>query len=121
MAILDHQHDMAGLKTSYNFMPEERNTRKDEMWKTGQVPMEVNAMPGLISDESEREESYENVIAMQSGDFCFLCKLSGHLKKDCRKFKEWRNKNLANVSCYTCGKQPITQEIAKRNQGNHGG
>ena len=44
-------------------------------------------MPGLISDESEREESYENVIAMQSGDFCFLCKLSGHLKKDCRKFK----------------------------------
>lgn len=83
--------------------------------------MEVNAMPGLISDESEREESYENVIAMQSGDFCFFCKFSGHLKKDCRKFKEWRNKNLADVSCYTCGKQAITQEIAKRNQGNSGG
>ena len=37
---------MAGLTSSFNFNEEERNTKMNNMWRTGQVPMEVNVMPG---------------------------------------------------------------------------
>ena len=82
-AVLDHQltnlrtynqdprapsQDMAGLRSTYGY---EKGTadRTEEMLKTGQVPMDVNAMPGLMSDESEDKSG--GVNAMQSGDACF--------------------------------------------------
>ena len=40
-------------------------------------------MPGLMSDESDREESYEDEKS------CWFCKKSDHLKRDCNKFSEW--------------------------------
>ena len=57
---------MASLKNSYTFETEGENTRTEEMWRTGQVPMEVNAMPGLVTDESVRDNSNEDVHAVQS-------------------------------------------------------
>ena len=38
---------MAGLTSSFNFDEEERNKKLNDMWRTGQVPMEINEMPGL--------------------------------------------------------------------------
>ena len=89
--------DMAGLRSTYGY---EKGTadRTDEMLKTGQVPMDVNAMPGLMSAESEDESG--SVNAMQSGDACFFCKKSGHLKRDCKKYIEWK-KNNSN----SCGRE----------------
>ena len=81
-------YDMAGLTSSFNFDSEERNTKSNEMWKTGKVLIEVNAMPGLVSDESDREESYGCLHAMQPNNGCFYCKCTGHTKRDCRKFAE---------------------------------
>ena len=46
----------------------------DEMQRTGQVPMKVNAMPGLVSDESDIKESYEDLHAMQPKNSCYNCK-----------------------------------------------
>ena len=46
--------DMAGLRSTYGYKKSEV-TKADEMLKTGQVPMDVNAMPGLVMDESEDE------------------------------------------------------------------
>ena len=43
---------MEGLTSSFNFNDEERNLKTNKMWRTGQFPMEVNAMLGLVSDES---------------------------------------------------------------------
>ena len=50
-------HDLAGLRSTYSFGFEKggNNTRPDEMLKTGQVPVEVNAMTSLVLDESEDE------------------------------------------------------------------
>ena len=103
--------DMAGLRSTYGY---EKGTadRTDEMLKTGQVPMYVNAMPGLMSDESEDESG--SVNAMQSGDACFFCKKSGHLKRDCKKYIEWKKNNSSRktgntqqkpILCYNCGKE----------------
>ena len=96
-------HDMAGLRSNY-----EKNVdcRSEEMLKTGQVPLEVNAMPGLMMDESDAEGKDElddkdvvgSVNAMQGSDACFFCKRKGHLKKDCRKYKEWKKKNSIQKS-----------------------
>ena len=65
------------------------------MLKTGQVPMDVNAMPGLVEDVSDAEEldAEGGINALQSGDMCFFCKKPGHQKRDCRKFEEWKKKN----------------------------
>ena len=71
------------------------------MLRTGQVPTEVNAMPGpmpgLVTDESEGEskEIEDGINAMQSGDACFFCKRPGHMKKDCRKYKTGKRRTLA--------------------------
>jgi len=59
-------HDIASLKNSYTFEIEGENTRTDNIWRTGQVPKEVHAMPGLVTDESVRDNSYEDVHAVQS-------------------------------------------------------
>lgn len=57
--------------------------------------MDVNAMPGLVLDESENKEkdSHGDVNAMQTGNGCFFCKKTGHQKKYCRKYEEWKKKN----------------------------
>ena len=87
-------HDMAELRSSYSFETEGKSTRMDEMKKTGQAPMEVNAMTDvLMLNESDKEESYGDVNAMQYGEHCFLRKKTGHLKRNCREFEEWRRKN----------------------------
>ena len=45
----------------------------DEMKKTGQAPMEVNAMTDvLMLNESDKEESYGDVNAMQYGEHFFF-------------------------------------------------
>ena len=65
-------YDIASLKNSYTFEIEGKNTRTDNIWRTGQVPMEVNTMPGLVTDESVRDNSYEDVHAVQSENSCFF-------------------------------------------------
>ena len=68
-------------------------TKANEMLKTGQVPMDVNAMPGLVEDMSDAEDIdvRGGVNALQNGEMCYFCKKTGHWK-DCRKFKEWKKK-----------------------------
>ena len=106
-AVLDHQltnlrtytqdprvpsQDMAGLRSTYGY---DKGTadHTDELLKTGQVPMDVNAMPGLMLDESEDKSG--GVNAMQNGDACFFCKKSGHLKRDCKKYLEWKKNSTS--------------------------
>lgn len=48
-------HDKAGLRSKYSFEKAGNNRRSDEMLKTGQVPMDVNAMPRLVLEESDDE------------------------------------------------------------------
>ena len=89
-AVLDHQlvnlrapaQDMAGLQSTYGYDKSEMN-KDNEMLKTGQVPMDINAMLGLVEDVSDAEEL----------DMCYFCKKPGHQKRDCRKFDEWKRKN----------------------------
>ena len=45
-------HNITRLTSSLNFDEKERNKKLNDMWRTGQVPMEVNTMPGLVSNES---------------------------------------------------------------------
>ena len=49
-------HDKAGLRSTYSFEKAGNNRRSDEMLKTGKVPMDVHAMPGLVLEESDDEE-----------------------------------------------------------------
>ena len=78
-AVLDHQlvnlrtsnmdprnpaQDMAGLRSTYGYDRIE-GTQANEMLKTGQVPMDINAMPGLVLDETPDLE--EGVNALQGG------------------------------------------------------
>ena len=73
--------------------------------------MDVNAMPGLMSDKSEDEDA--GINAMQSGDACYFCKKSGHLKRDCKKYIGWKKNSTSRktgsnprlpISCYNCRK-----------------
>ena len=118
--------DMAGLRSTYGY---EKGTadRTAEMLKTGQVPMDVNAMPGLMSDESEDESG--SVNAMQSEDACFFCKKSGHMKRDCKKYIEWKKNNSSRktgntqrkpISCYNCGKEGHISRECKSERRNSG-
>ena len=69
-AVMDHQlanlrtynldprapsQDMAGLQSTYGSDKSEM-TKANQMLKTGQVPMDVNAMPGLVEDVSDAED-----------------------------------------------------------------
>ena len=152
-AVLDHQlvnlrtynmdprapaQDMAGLHSTYGYDRSEM-TKANEMLKTGQVPMDVNAMPGLVEDMSDAEEFdvEGGVNALQGGEACYFCKKTGHQKRDCRKFEEWKKKNPHKkpggntrsassrppISCYNCGKEGhISRECRgeRRNQGRRG-
>ena len=80
------------------------------------------------------------VNALQNGDTCYFCKKTGHQKRECRKFDEWKRKkphkkpggNPGNprsnnsrpaISCYNCGKEGhISREFRgeRRNQGRRG-
>ena len=74
--------DMAGLQSTYGYDKSEI-TNANEMLKTGQVPLDVNVMPGLVEDMSDAEE----------GDVCYFYKKPGPQKRDCRKFERWKRKN----------------------------
>ena len=66
--------DMAGLHSTYGY--DKSETSKDnKMLKTGQVPMDVNAMPGLVEDVSDTEdfEMEGGVNALQNGDTFYFC------------------------------------------------
>ena len=86
--------DMAGLHSTYGYNGSEMS-KTNEMFKTGQVPMDVNAMPGLVEVVSDVEdlEAEGGVNALQNGDTCYFCKKTGHQTRDCRKFEEWKKKN----------------------------
>ena len=83
-AVLDHQlvnlrtynidprapaQDMAGLQSTYGYDRSEMS-KANEMLKTGQVPIDLNAMPGLVEDMSDVEdlEVEGGVNALQNGD-----------------------------------------------------
>ena len=159
-AVMDHQlinlrtyhtdprapsQDLSGLRSTYYY---EKDGKSDQMLKTGQVPMEVNAMPGLVLDESDAEETIEDgeINAIQ-GDGCFFCKKPGHIRRDCRAYGEWKKKNPNQrtgngtgsqngtvnrngsynrkpISCYNCGKTGhISRDCRgeRRNTGGRGG
>ena len=80
---------MAGLHSTYGY-DRSKSNKANEMLKTGQVPMDVNAMPGLVGDESDAEDLdvKGGVNALQNGDTYYICKKTGHQKRDCRKFEE---------------------------------
>ena len=85
---------MAGLQSTYGYDKSEM-TKANKMLKTGQVPMGINTMPGLVKDLSDAEEldAEGGINALQSGDMCYFCKKPGHQKRDCRKLDEWKRKN----------------------------
>ena len=155
-AVLDHQlinlrtykmdprapaQDMSGLHSNYGNDNSEMN-KASEMLKMGQVPMDINAMPGLVEDVSDVEdlEAEGRVNALQSEGTCYFCKKTGHQKRECRKFEEWKRKNPhrkpegnpenprsnsshPSISCYNCRKEGhISQECRgeRRNQGRRG-
>ena len=111
---------MAGLQSTYGNDKSE-TTRANEMLETGQVPMDINAMPGLVKDKSGAEnlDAEDKINALQGGEVCYFCKKPGHQKRDCRKFNEWKKKNPSRkygsttpnansqppISCYNCGKE----------------
>ena len=70
-------------------------SKANKMLKTGQVPMDVNAMPGLVEDVSDVQvlEAKGRVNALQNGDMCYFCKKTGHQKRECRKFDAWKKEN----------------------------
>ena len=88
-AVLDHQlvnlrtynldprapaQDMSGLHSTYGNDRSEMS-KANELLKTGQVPMDVKAMPGLVEDVSDVEdlEAEGGVNALQNGDSCYFC------------------------------------------------
>lgn len=68
------------------------------------------------------------VNAIQGGEACYFCKKTGHQKRDCRKYEEWKKKNpnrktgsynRMTISCYDCGKDGhISQECRGKMQNN---
>ncbi len=48
---------MAGLRSTYSFEKAGNNPRSNEMLKTEQVLVNVNAMPGLDDSEDEEKET----------------------------------------------------------------
>ena len=88
-AVLDHQlvnlrthnmdprapaQDMSGLHSTYGYDRSEMS-KANKMLKPGQVPMDINAMPGLVEDVSDVEdlEAEGGVNALQNGDMCYFC------------------------------------------------
>ena len=84
------------------------------MLKTGQVPMDVNAMPRLVLKESDDEEKeiWGDVNAMQGGEACYFCKKTNYENRDFWKDKKGKkknpdrkrgNSNRKPISWYNCG------------------
>ena len=63
--------DMAGLHSTYGY-DKSQITKAYKMLKTGQVPMDINAMPGLVENVSDTEDldAEGGINALQSGDTC---------------------------------------------------
>ena len=108
-AVLDHQlvnlrtynmdprapvQDIAGLQSTFGY-DRSKTAKANKMLKTGQVPMDVNDMPGLVEDVSDAEDLdiEGGVNALQNGDTSNFCKKTGHQKRDCRKFEELKKNN----------------------------
>ena len=95
--VLDHQlsHDLDGLRSTYSFETVGNSTRSTEMLKTGQIPTEVNTMPGLIvyESEDERGEMSGVVNKLQARDGCLFCKKTSHHMRNCRSYEDWKEKN----------------------------
>ena len=99
---------------TYSFETVGNSTRSAEMLKTGQIPMEVNTVPGLIVYKSEDEKGEMSGDALQTRDNCLFCKKTGHQKRDCRSYEEWKEKNPNRktentnrkpVPCFNSGKE----------------
>ena len=82
---------MSGLHSTYGYDRSEMS-KANKMLKPGQVPMDINAMPGLVEDVSDAKDLEVGgaVNALQNGDTCYFCKKTGHQKRECRKFEEWK-------------------------------
>ena len=95
--VLDHQlsHDLDGLRSTYSFETVGNSTRSTEMLKTGQIPTEVNTMPGLIVYESENERGKMSGVVnkLQARDGCLFCKKTSHHMRNCRSYEDWKEKN----------------------------
>ena len=74
------------------------------------------------------KEMWGVVNAIQGGKACYFCKKTGHQKRDCRKYEEWKKKNpnwktgsynRKTISYYNCGKDGhISQECRGKMQNN---
>ena len=79
--------------------------------------MDVNAVPGLMLDESENEgkESYGDINAMQT---VFFCGKTGHQKKDWEeeesKLEDRKYQLEAYTPVITVGKQNIFRRKQRR-------
>ena len=56
---------MAGLRSTYSFEKAGNNPRSNEMLKTEQVLVNVNAMPGLDESDDEEKETWGYVNTIQ--------------------------------------------------------
>lgn len=85
--------DLAGLRSTYSFEKVGSNIGSNDMLKLGQTPMEVNAMPGVILEESEDEggKISGDVKALKAKDSCFFCKKTDHQKRDCLSYRDWKS------------------------------
>ena len=127
-AVLDHQlvnlrtynmdrrapaQDMAGLHSTYGYDRSEMS-KVNEMLKTGQVAMDVDAMPGLVEDASDAEEFRgrgRRKCPTEWRYVLFLLKklvirrgTAGNLKNGRRKTPT-RNTSRPSILCYSCGKE----------------
>ena len=66
---------MAGLQSTYGYDRSETN-KDNEMLKTGQVTMDVKAMPGLVEFVSDAEEldAESGINTLQSRDVLLFLK-----------------------------------------------
>ena len=107
---------MAGLQSTYGY-DRSKMTKANKMLKTGQVPMDINTMPGLVEDVSDAEEwdAESGINALQGGDVCYFCKKPGHQKRVCRKFDEWKNGSYGGGQIADMAKSMAAmQEVLKK-------
>ena len=85
--------DMSSPHSTYGYDRSEMS-KANKMLKTGQVPMDINAMPGFVEDVSDVEdlEAEGGINALQNGDTCYFCKKTGHQKRTAGSLKNGKRK-----------------------------